>query len=95
MREPIMDQLTAAERLDNIMFTSYPLRRRADIEKAFQWSGMIVDPTCRITYIDRGLLATFRAGEEGGEMEPWMAIDWISLSETDKNTWRAHWNQQR
>jgi len=73
------------------MFTSYPLNARADAEKAFEGSGLIVDPSCRVRYIDDGLLATFRAGPEDGEMEPWFAIAWGTLREDERQTWLHYW----
>ena len=81
----------AIEYPDNLMFTSYRLLTRADVEKAFIGSGMILDPSCRVRYIDNGLLATFRAGDEGGEMEPWFAIAWNTLREDERETWLNYW----
>lgn len=76
---------------DNIMFTNFPLLKRDDIEQAFNGSGMIVDPSCRVRYQDNGLLATFRAGVEDGEMDPWFAIAWTTMREDERQTWLKYW----
>lgn len=85
-----IDQI-AIEYPGNIMFTGYALNSRSDVEAAFEGSGLIVDPSCRIRYQDNGLLATFRAGPEDGEMEPWFAIAWGTLREDERQTWLNYW----
>jgi len=85
-----IDQI-AIEYPDNLMLTGYPLNIRADVKKAFEGSGFIIDPSCRIRYQDNGLLATFRAGPEDGEMEPWFAIAWGTLREDERQTWLNYW----
>jgi len=93
MEEEKMDKLDQIARQypDNIMFTGYELHTRGDVQKAFTGSGMILDPSCRVQYIDDGLLATFRAGIEDGEMEPWFAIAWGTLREDERETWLHYW----
>ena len=76
---------------DNLMFTGYPLRTRQDVEQAFDGSGLIVDPSCRVRYQDDGLLATCRAGQDDGEMEPWLLIAWGTLREDERQTWLIYW----
>ena len=76
---------------DNVMFTGYPLRNRQDVGQAFAGSGLIVDPSCRVRYIDDGLLATCRAGLDNGEMEPWLLIAWGTLRPEERATWLSYW----
>lgn len=76
---------------DNIMFTGYLILVRQDVEDAFVGSGMIVDPGCRVRYDDDGLLATFRAGSDDDEMEPWFAIAWGTLRPDERETWLGYW----
>jgi len=78
---------------DNVMLTGYELHTREDVERAFTGSGMIVDPSCRVRYQDNGLLATFRAGVEGSEMEPWFAIAWGTLRKDECQTWLLYWRR--
>ena len=78
---------------DNVMFTSFSLNIRGDVEKAFDGSGMTVDPSCRIRYQDNGLLATFRAGLDDGEMESWLAIAWGTLRKDEQETWLGYWQK--
>ena len=85
-----IDQIALAHP-DNVMFTGYPLRTRQDVERSFTGSGLAVDPSCRVQYINNGLLATFRAGLDDGEMEPWFAIAWGILHDDERDTWLRYW----
>jgi len=76
---------------DNVMFTGFALRERCDVERAFRDSGYIVDPSCRVQYIDDGLIATLRADGVGGEMEPWLVIAWGTMREDERATWLGYW----
>jgi len=78
---------------DNLMMTGYPLQARADVVRAFEGSGFELDPTCRVQYVDNGLLATCRAGDPNGEQEPWLLIAWGTLRLDERETWLAHWRQ--
>ena len=71
---------------DNIRMTAWAIHDRADVARAFEGSSYELDPDCRVQWVERGRLATCRAGGE-----PWVVIAWGTLSRTERQTWFLHW----